>query len=78
VLAGPVAAAVTAAGAVAVAGGVMSAVANWGIPKDRIQEFETSIRNGSILIGVTPRSTEEAADMKGLWQACGAAYVQPA
>lgn len=75
VLAGPVAAAVPAAGAVAVAGGVMSAVANWGIPKDRIEEFETSIRNG---IGVTPRSTEEAAEIKGLWQACGAAYVQPA
>jgi hypothetical protein len=78
VLAGPVAAAVTAAGAVAVAGGLMGAMANWGIPKDRIEEFEAGIRDGGILIGVTPRSTDEATEIERLWQSCGATYVQPA
>jgi hypothetical protein len=78
VLAGPVAAAVTAAGAVALAGGLMSAVANWGIPKERIEEFEAGIRDGGILLGVTPRTAEEATEIERLWQACGAVSVQPA
>ena len=78
VLAGPIAAAVTAAGAVAVAGGVMSAVANWGIPKERIEELEASIRDGCILIGVTPRSADDALEIEQLWQACGATHVRPA
>ena len=78
VLAGPVAAAVTAAGAVAVAGGLMGAMANWGIPKERIEQFEAGIRDGGILIGVTPRSADEATEIAHLWQSCGATYVQPA
>ncbi len=76
VLAGPVAAAITAAGAVAVAGGLMGAMANWGIPKERIEVFETGIRDGGILIGVTPHTAEEATEIERLWQACGATYVQ--
>ena len=78
VLAGPVAAAVTAAGAVAVAGGLMGAAANWGIPKNRIEELEASIRGGGILLGVSPRTTEEASEIQRLWRACGAARVEPA
>ena len=78
VLAGPVAAAVTAAGAVAVAGGLMGAMANWGIPKERIEELESGIRDGGILIGVTPQTAEEAHEIERLWQECGAARVQPA
>ena len=78
VLAGPVAAAVTAAGAVAVAGGLMGAMANWGIPKERIEELESGIRDGGILIGVTPRTAEEAREIERLWHECGAAQVQPA
>jgi len=78
VLAGPIAAAVTAAGAVAVAGGLIGAAANWGIPKNRIEELETSIRGGGILLGVSPRTTEEASEIQRLWRACGAARVEPA
>ena len=78
VLAGPVAAAITAAGAVAVAGGLMGAMANWGIPKERIEELESGIRDGGILIGVTPRTAGEAREIERLWQACGAAQVQAA
>jgi hypothetical protein len=78
VLAGPVAAAVAAAGAVAVAGGLMGAVANWGIPKNRIEELEASIRDGDILLGVTPRTSDEAKEIERLWSACGATHVQPA
>jgi hypothetical protein len=78
VLAGPIAAAVTAAGAVAVAGGLMSAVADWGIPKERIEELEASIRGGSILLGVTPRTAEEATEIQKVWHACGATDVRRA
>jgi hypothetical protein len=76
VLAGPIAAAVTAAGAVAVAGGLIGAAANWGIPKERIEEFEASIRDGAILLGVTPRTPKEAGEIEQSWRACGAALVQ--
>jgi len=76
VLAGPVAAAVTAAGAVAVAGGLMGAMANWGIPKERIEELESGIRDGGILIGVTPRTAEEAREIERLWLGCRAAHLQ--
>jgi hypothetical protein len=78
VLAGPVAAAVTAAGAVAVAGGLMSAAANWGIPKNRIEELEASIRRGEILLGVSPKTADEANAIERTWRACGATHVQPA
>jgi hypothetical protein len=78
VLAGPIAAAVTAAGAVAVAGGLIGAAANWGIPKNRIEELEASIRDGGIVLGVAPRTAEEANAIERSWRACGAARVAPA
>ena len=77
VLAGPVAAAVAAAGAVAIAGGLLGVIANWGIPKERIEQLETGIRNGGILMGLSPRSPEDAAWLTRQWQLCGAAHVHP-
>jgi hypothetical protein len=67
VLAGPIAIALTAAGAVGVAGGLVGALADWGIPKDRVESYEREIRAGGVLIGVKTRSAEDARDLRAAW-----------
>jgi hypothetical protein len=75
VLAGPVAVALAAAGAVGVTGGLIGALANWGIPKDRVQQYEGDIRNGAILIGVKERSPGDADRLASAWAAAGGEIV---
>jgi len=71
VLAGPIAIALTAAGAVGVAGGLIGALKDWGIPQDRVRDYESSVRNGAILIGVKARSDEDAQQLEQQWRAEG-------
>jgi hypothetical protein len=75
ILAGPIAVALVAAGAVAVAGGVAGALTNWGVPKTRVQDYEAHIHQGGILIGVNPRSEEEARALRQEWQSAGGTLV---
>lgn len=75
VIAGPVAIALAAAGAVGLAGGLIGALADWGVPKGRIEEYESGIRSGGILIGVKPRSDEDAVYFEQRWKACGGKLV---
>jgi hypothetical protein len=75
VVAGPVAAALTAAGGVGLAGGLIGALTHWGMPKERIEHHEASIRKGGILMGVTPRSEEDALHFERQWKASGAEHV---
>jgi hypothetical protein len=71
VIAGPIAVALTAAGAVGVTGGLIGALTHWGIPKDRVEDYEGEIRSGAILMGVKTRSEDAARHLKGMWQSCG-------
>jgi len=73
--AGPIAVALAAAGAVGLAGGLIGALSNWGIPEDRIHQYETGIRGGAILLGVKPRSDGDAAALERRWKACGGELV---
>jgi hypothetical protein len=73
--AGPIAIALTAAGAVGLAGALIGALAKWGIPKRRIEEYEQGIRAGGILMGVKPRSEKDASDLVQEWQASGGELV---
>jgi hypothetical protein len=75
VMAGPVAVALAAAGAVGVAGGLIGALADWGIPKDRVRQYEDDIRNGAILIGVKERSAGDADSLAAAWVAAGGEIV---
>jgi hypothetical protein len=75
-LAGPIAIALAAATAVGVAGSVAGALTNWGVPKTRVQEYESHIRDGGILIGVQPRSEEDARFLQQEWQAAGSTLVR--
>lgn len=76
IIAGPVAIALTAAAAVGVAGGLIGALTNWGIPKGRVEQYEQSIREGNILIGVKARSEEDARQLQQEWAAVGGQAVQ--
>jgi hypothetical protein len=75
VVAGPVAAALAAAGGVGLAGGLIGALTHWGIPKARIEDYEAGIRDGGILMGVTPRSAEDARHFERHWRASGGEHV---
>lgn len=75
IVAGPVAIGLAAAGAVAVTGGLIGALTNWGIPKGRVEEYEAGIRGGGILLGVKPRSEGDAAYFEQQWRASGGRIV---
>lgn len=68
VIAGPLAAALAGAGAGGAAGGLVGALIGWGIPEERVQRYESGIKNGGILMGVKARSDEDAAYFQQEWQ----------
>jgi hypothetical protein len=75
VVAGPIAAALVAAGSVGLAGGLIGALTRWGIPKERTEHYEVGIREGGILMGVTARSDEDAIHFVERWKASGGEHV---
>ena len=68
VIAGPIAAALAGAGAGGAAGGLVGALIGWGIPEERIAEYESGIREGAILMGVRPRNAEDALAFEHSWR----------
>lgn len=76
IFAGPIALALAAAGTVGVVGGLAGALTNWGIPKTRVEQYENHIRAGGILIGVEPRTAEDADELAALWLRVGAIMIK--
>lgn len=68
VIAGPLAAGIAGAGAGGVTAGLIGALIGWGIPEDRLKEYEQGINNGGILIGVKPRSDDDARRFESEWR----------
>jgi uncharacterized protein YjbJ (UPF0337 family) len=60
IVAGPLAAALAGAGAGGLTGGLIGALVGSGIPEDRAKEYESGIKEGGIVMGVNPRSDEDA------------------
>jgi hypothetical protein len=71
VIAGPLAAGLAGAGAGAAAGGLVGAMVGWGIPEERVKDYETGIKKGGILVGVRPRSAEDAEYFEDQWKSYG-------
>ncbi len=67
VVAGPLAAALAGAGAGGVTGGLVGALIGWGIPEERVKQYESGIKEGGILLGVKPRSEEDAKRFEQEW-----------
>ena len=72
---GPLAVALAAAGAAGATAGLIGALSDWGIPEERTRQYEAGIREGGILIGLKPRSAEDARYFEQQWNASGAQYV---
>lgn len=68
VLAGPLAAGLAGAGAGGLTGGLIGALVGSGIPKERAEAYEHSIKNGGIVIGVTPKSHTDATTIQEEWR----------
>ena len=68
VIAGPIAAALAGAGAGGAAGGMVGALVGWGIPEERVKQYEDGIKNGGILMGVRPRNDEDASHFETNWR----------
>ena len=68
VLAGPLVAGLTGAGAGGLTGGLIGALVGAGIPKERAKVYEDRIKDGDIVIGVTPRSHQDATTIQDEWK----------
>lgn len=74
-VAGPLAVALTAAGTVGVATGIIGAFTNWGIPKDRAEHYESGVRRGHFVIGVSATSEADARALVQRWHEIGGEMV---
>ena len=68
VIAGPAVAALAGAGAGGVTGGLIGALVGWGIPEERVKHYESGLKDGGIVMGVTPRSEEDAEYFEREWK----------
>ena len=67
-IAGPIAAALAGAGAGGATGGLIGLLVGAGIPEERVKHYEEGIKKGGILMGVTPRTPEDAEYFEKDWK----------
>ncbi len=65
---GPLAAALAGGASGGIAGGLIGALIGAGIPEERAREYEKGLKEGGIVMGVTPRSAEDAAYFDQEWR----------
>lgn len=65
---GPVAAGLAGAGAGGVTGGLVGALVGSGIPEERAKQYESGIKQGGIVMGVRPRTPEDADYLEREWR----------
>lgn len=75
VIAGPLAAAIAGAGAGAAGGGLIGALIGWGMPEERVKQYEEGVKNGGILMGVHAKDDEDAAHLESQWKTNGGQEV---
>lgn len=68
VVAGPLLAALTGAGAGGLTGGIIGALIGSGIPKEHAEHYENRIKEGGIIIGVTPKSIPDRNSITTEWR----------
>ena len=67
-IAGPIAAGLAGAGAGGATGGLIGGLIGAGIPEERVKKYEEGIKQGGIMMGVTPRNSEDAAYFEEDWK----------
>ena len=68
IIAGPIAAGLAGAGAGGITGGLIGALIGSGIPKEHAEVYEKGIKDGHIIMGVRPRTDEEAEYISDDWR----------
>lgn len=68
IVAGPIAAALAGAGAGGLTGGLVGALIGSGIPEERAKIYDEGVRNGGAVIGVNPRTPEDAEYFENEWR----------
>jgi hypothetical protein len=68
VVAGPIAAALAGAGAGAATGGLIGGLIGYGIPEERAKIYETGVKEGGIVLGVRPRTDDDADYFAREWK----------
>jgi len=67
-IAGPIAAGLAGAGAGAATGGLIGALVGHGIPEEHAKHYEQGLREGGIVMGVQPRTDEDADYFEKNWR----------
>lgn len=67
IIAGPIIAALTGAGAGGLTGGLIGGLIGAGISKEHAKVYETSIKEGGIVVGVVPRTDEDRVSIGQEW-----------
>ena len=65
---GPIAAALTGGAVGAAGGGLLGALIGSGIPEEQAKRYEGGIREGHIVMGVSPRTEEDATYFENEWR----------
>jgi hypothetical protein len=65
---GPIAAALTGGAIGAAGGGLLGGLIGFGIPEEQAKRYETGIREGNIVMGVSPKNDEDAAYFENEWR----------
>ena len=65
---GPIAAALAGAGAGGLTGGLVGALIGWGIPEEHAKAYEEGIKSGGTVLGVRPRSDDDASYFENEWK----------
>lgn len=68
IIAGPLAAGLAGAGAGGLTGGLLGALVGSGIPEERAKVYESGIKEGGIVMGVHPRTDEDAEYFETEWK----------
>ncbi len=74
-IAGPIAAALAGAGAGGLTGGLLGALIGSGIPEERAKYYEEGINNGGAVVGVNPRSEEDATYFEDEWRGYNGKHI---
>lgn len=72
---GPAVAALAGLGAGGLTGGVVGALIGLGIPEERVKHYQSGIDEGGILLGVKPKSDEDAAHFEQEWKTNNGQHV---
>jgi hypothetical protein len=75
-VAGPLAAGLAGAGAGSIAGGLIGTLIGWGIPEERVKEYDEGIKRGGIMMAVRPRNAQDSQDIANEWKKSHVQHTQ--